>query len=81
MSRAYTSVFAGFVTFCLGLMAASAIPVGLPTALGLAFGESLNADQLGIVELVLMAVTVFLTAVFVTNGVIVGIRGQGDTRN
>jgi hypothetical protein len=79
MSRAHTSIFAGFVTLCLGLIAASAIPVGLPTAVELAFGESPNAEQLGIVELVLMAVTVFLSAVFVTDGVIIGIRGRGDT--
>jgi hypothetical protein len=81
MSRGYTSIFAGFATLCLGLIAASSIPVGLPTALGLAFGESLSADQLGLVELVLMAVTVLLTVVFVTDGVISGLRGPGETAN
>lgn len=78
MSRGYTSIFAGFATLCLGLIAMSSIPVGLPTALNLAFGELLSADQLGLVELVLMAVTVFLSIVFVTDGVISGLRGRGD---
>lgn len=77
MSRAYTSVFAGFATLCLGLIAASSIPVGLPTALTLAFGETLNNEQLGIIELVLLVITVFLSVVFVTDGVISGIRGRG----
>jgi len=78
MSRGYTSIFAGFATLCLGLIAASSIPVGLPTAVSLAFGESLSADQVGIVELALMAITVLLTVVFVADGVISGLRGRGD---
>jgi hypothetical protein len=79
MSRGYASVFAGFVTLCLGLIAASSIPIGLSTAVNLAFGETLSADQVGLVELVLMAITVLLTVVFVTDGVISGLRGRGDT--
>ncbi len=78
MSRGYASIFAGFATLCLGLIAASSIPVGLPTAVSLAFGESISADQVGFVELVLMAVTVLLAVVFVTDGVISGLRGRGD---
>jgi hypothetical protein len=73
MSPAYKSIFAGFATLCLGLIAASALPVGLPTALDLAFGVSITREQLGMVELVLMAATVFLAAVFVTDGVIAGL--------
>lgn len=79
ITRAYASIFAGFATLCLGLIAVSSIPVGLPTALSLAFGESISAEQLGIVELVLMAATVFLSVVFVTDGVISGLRGRDDT--
>ena len=79
MSRGYASIFAGFVTLCFGLIAASSIPVGLPTAVSLAFGETLSADQVGLVELVLMAITVLLTVVFVTDGVISVLRGRGDT--
>ena len=81
MSRPYASTFAGFATLCLGLIAASAIPVGLPTALNLAFGETLTTEQLGIVELVLMVVTAFLTVVFVTDGVISGLRGGSVPTN
>ena len=78
MSRGYASVFAGFATLCLGLIAVTAVPIGLPTAVDLAFGESISRDQLGIVELVLMASTVFLSVVLIGDGVITGIRGRNQ---
>ena len=76
MSRGYAMVFAGFATLCLGLLAVAAMPIGLPTALDLAFGESISREQLGIVELVLMAVTVLLSVVLTADGVITGIQGR-----
>ena len=56
----------------------ASIFAGLPTALDLAFGESISRDQLGFVVLILMALTVLLSVVLTTDGVITGIRGRSQ---
>lgn len=79
MSRGFASVVAGFATLCLGLMTASTMALGLPMTIDLAFGITISREQLGIVELVMLGTTVFLTSALVTDGVITGLRGRRGT--
>jgi hypothetical protein len=70
MSPAYESVFYGFTSLCLGLVTTCVVPLSLPSVLSAALGFSMSPEQLGKVELVLLAMTVVVSATFIFNGML-----------
>lgn len=77
MSAAWTSVFYGFASLCLGLVATCVLPLSLPSLLSTSLGFSISAEQLGRLELALLVATVVLSALFIVNGVLAAIIDRG----
>jgi hypothetical protein len=67
--RGLTLIWYGFSSLCLGLIAASSLPTGLPIAWQAATGSPLEAGTLTTLVGVTLALTLILTLTFTVTGV------------
>lgn len=77
MSAAWTSVFYGFASLCLGLVATCVLPLSLPSVLSTSLGFAMSPVQLGRLELALLVATVVLSALFIVNGALAALIDRG----